>query len=98
MIAKPQSPQSSTSSTRIPAALGPKDVQMMAQAKALEASFLAEMLSFTGLGAVSEEFGGGVGEEQFSSFLRQEQAKMLVARGGIGLAEQIFESMKGRGT
>ena len=36
---------------------------------------------------------GGVGEEQFSSFLRAEQAKLMVAKGGIGLAEQIFQSL-----
>jgi Rod binding domain-containing protein len=68
----------------------------MQKAQSLEASFLAEMLSFTGLGNVSEGFGGGAGEEQFSSFMRQEQARMVVARGGIGLAEQIFNSLKGR--
>jgi flagellar protein FlgJ len=76
--------------------LSPSDALLMQKAQSLEASFLAEMLSFTGLGNVSEGFGGGAGEEQFSSFMRQEQARMVVARGGIGLAEQIFNSLKGR--
>lgn len=73
------------------------DGALMAKAKDLEAAFLAEMLSFSGLGEVSEGFGGGAGEEQFASFLRQEQAKLMVARGGIGLAETIFESLKLKG-
>jgi flagellar protein FlgJ len=59
----------------------------------LEAAFLSEMLSFAGLGDAEGSFNGGIGEEQFSSFLRAEQAKMMVARGGIGLAEQIFQSL-----
>lgn len=59
----------------------------------LEAAFLAEMLSFAGLGETESSFSGGIGEEQFSSFLRQEQAKLMVQHGGIGLAEQIFQSL-----
>lgn len=70
------------------------DQRLMQQAKALEAGFLSEMLSFTGLGATPQGFGGGAGEEQFGSFLRDEQARLMVEKGGIGLAEQIFESMK----
>lgn len=73
-----------------------RDAQLMQKAQALESAFLSEMLSFTGLGESPEGFGGGVGEDQFASFLREEQAKLLVARGGIGLAEQIFESLKER--
>ena len=41
-----------------------------------------------------DAFGGGAGEEHFSSFLRQAQAEEMAARGGIGLAESIFEAMK----
>jgi flagellar protein FlgJ len=59
----------------------------------LEAAFLSEMLSFAGLGETEGSFTGGVGEEQFASFLRAEQAELMVARGGIGLAEQIFQSL-----
>ena len=69
----------------------------MEKAKELEAAFLSEMLSFSGLGAVSEGFGGGAGEEQFGSFLRAEQARMMVDQGGIGLAEMIFNSLKAKG-
>jgi peptidoglycan hydrolase FlgJ len=66
---------------------------MMDKAQELEASFLAEMLGHTGMGDVQDSFGGGAGEEQFSSFLRQEQARLMVESGGIGLAELIFNSM-----
>lgn len=59
----------------------------------LEAAFLAEMLGHAGLGAARENFGGGIGEEQFASFLRQEQAAAIVKRGGIGLAESLFQAL-----
>lgn len=62
-------------------------------AEALEAGFLAQMLEAAGLGEVPDAFGGGEGESQFSSFLRQEQAKALVENGGIGLAEAIYASL-----
>lgn len=73
-------------------AQAPED-PLMVQAKALESAFLSEMLSHAGFGAAQKDFGGGIGEEQFSSFLRQEQADLMVAKGGIGLAEQLFRAM-----
>ena len=63
-------------------------------ANKMEASFLAEMLKSAGLGKSSSEFGGGAGEDQFASFLVQEQAMMMVKAGGIGLSEALFESLK----
>lgn len=66
------------------------------QAQALEAAFLAEMLAHTGLDAASEGFGGGIGEDQFGSFLREEQAKLMVSRGGIGLGESLFRALSER--
>jgi peptidoglycan hydrolase FlgJ len=65
----------------------------MAKAQELEAAFLSEMLAHSGLGDMQGPFGGGSGEAQFSSFLRQEQARLMVENGGIGLAELIFRSM-----
>ncbi len=59
----------------------------------MEASFLSEMLGMAGLGDVSDSFGGGIGEDQFASFLRQEQAEAMVRKGGIGLAESLFRAM-----
>jgi peptidoglycan hydrolase FlgJ len=72
--------------------------QMMAKAEELEATFLAEMLGHAGLGNAgmdggSSGFDGGHGEEQFTSFLKQEQARIIVEKGGIGLAQLIFNSM-----
>lgn len=66
---------------------------LMAKAEELEATFLAEMLAHSGLGEMEGSFGGGAGEAQFASFLRQEQARLLVEGGGIGLAEMIFNTM-----
>lgn len=67
------------------------------KAQELEASFLAEMLAHAGFGAARDSFGGGVGEEQFASFLRAEQASAIVSKGGIGLAEQFFRSLTAQG-
>ncbi|MBA3910426.1 MAG: hypothetical protein C0524_11210 [Rhodobacter sp.] len=66
---------------------------LMAKAEELEATFLAEMLAYSGLGEMEGSFGGGQGEAQFTSFLRQEQARLIVEGGGIGLAEMIFNTM-----
>lgn len=67
---------------------------LMDKARDLEAAFLAEMLAHAGLGSMPEGgFGGGIGEEQFASFLRQEQATQMAQRGGIGLAEHLFRAM-----
>jgi flagellar protein FlgJ len=70
-----------------------KNAALMDQAKALEASFLSEMLGLAGVGKTPESFGGGIGEDQFGSFLRDEQARQMVERGGIGLAQQLFDAM-----
>ena len=83
-----------------PAATTPPQIQLDAKlrkaAQDLEASFLAEMLKSAGLGTPRATFGGGAGEDQFSSFLRQAQAERIVEAGGIGLAERIFEALKER--
>jgi len=78
------------------AALSSKDQKLRHAAEQLEANFLVEMLKAAGLGKSRENFGGGIGEEQFSSFLRQSQAEALVDRGGIGLAQSLFEALKDR--
>jgi len=56
----------------------------------------AEMLKSAGFGKSRDAFGGGAGEEQFGSFLRQAQATEMVKQGGIGLAEHLFEALKER--
>lgn len=69
-------------------------------AQAFEAAFLSEMLKHTGLNRTPETGGGGAGEDAFASFLTGEYARLLAERGGIGLAEQIFNAIhqKGSGT
>ena len=68
-----------------------------AAAEAFEAAFLAEMLQYTGINAMPAGFGGGAGEEAFSSFLTEQYARLLAERGGIGIAEQVFEHARSRG-
>ena len=68
----------------------------MEAARALEASFLAEMLGAAGLGDTRAAFGGGAGEDAFGSLLVREQAREMTEAGGIGLARSIYESLVAR--
>jgi peptidoglycan hydrolase FlgJ len=74
----------------------PEKTPLRAAAEQLKAGFLAEMLKSAGLGNTSPSFGGGAGEDQFASFLRQAQAERMVAAGGIGLAENLYHALKER--
>lgn len=69
---------------------------LRAAAEALEASFMAVMLDSAGVGTPRDSFGGGIGEAQFASFLTEAYAGEMVRRGGIGLAESLFEALKAR--
>lgn len=71
----------------------PRDPQLWAAATALEASFLAEMMKAAKIGAPRGDFGGGIGEEQFSSMLVDEYARGLAGRAGTGLSEAIYRSL-----
>ncbi|MEM6309067.1 MAG: rod-binding protein [Pseudomonadota bacterium] len=73
-----------------------RDAALRVAAQKLEATFLAEMLKSAGLGETREAFGGGSGEDQFSSFLVQAQAEKIVDAGGLGLAEALFDALKER--
>lgn len=73
-----------------------RDDALRKVAQELEATFLSEMLKHAGIGKTPESFGGGPGEEQFSSMLRDAQARELALQGGIGLAESIFNSLRER--
>ncbi|SLN63212.1 rod-binding protein [Roseisalinus antarcticus] len=73
-----------------------QDARLRDAAQRLEAAFLSEMLKTAGLGKARDAFGGGAGEEQFGSFLVDEQARAMVEAGGIGLAESLFEALKER--
>lgn len=72
------------------------DASMRKAAQSFEAMFLAEMLSHAGLGETPEAFGGGFGEEAFADMLVREQARLMADRGGIGLAEHLFEAIAQR--
>ena len=92
-IGSPQPSRLPKSTASAPAAT---DETLRSAARALEASFLAEMLKSAGLGAQRQTFNGGAGEDQFASFLRQEQAKAMVEAGGIGLSESLYQALKVR--
>ena len=80
------------------AATAPKvpdsDARLMAAARNLESTFLSEMLKHAGLGESAGAFGGGAGEDQFASLLRDAQASAIVQAGGVGLAQSLFEALK----
>ncbi len=88
-ISAPSGPSNESRTSRSEAAT-------RAAAEAFEAAFLAEMLKYTGMNSQPDGFGGGAGEEAFSSFLTEEYARLMAARGGIGLAERVFEILKQR--
>ena len=73
-----------------------RDQALRKAAAGMEGNFLAEMLKSAGLGKPRDQLGGGIGEDQFGSFLVTEQAKAMVKAGGIGLAEHIFNALKQR--
>jgi Rod binding domain-containing protein len=72
------------------------DAALREAAQSFEATFLAEMLQYTGLNAMPAGFGGGAGEQAFASLLTGQYAERLAARGGIGIAERIFEVLQQR--
>ncbi|WP_037264233.1 rod-binding protein [Roseivivax halodurans] len=72
-------------------------VRLRSAASALEAQFLSEMLKATRVAEPRESFGGGAGEAQFASFMRDAYAEKLAEAGGIGLADRIVAAMEERG-
>ena len=84
-----------TPAADVPPSTHDPHAQLREVAQDLEAAFLAEMLKHAGFGEPRDDdsFGGGIGEEQFSSMLRDHHASAISSRGGLGLAEQIFTSL-----
>lgn len=87
-------PTHSLSPGHRPAKTPVPDSPIWKAAQELEVSFLSEMLKSAGFGEARESFGGGAGEEQFSSFLREAQSREMVKAGGIGLAQHFFNALK----
>lgn len=81
-------------STALHTSLSVPDQKLRQAAGELEAVFITEVLKSAGFGKTPSSFGGGAGEDQFSSFLIQQHANAFQERGGIGLAEHIFNAMK----
>lgn len=79
-----------------PAPSDTRDATLHKAARALEASFLAEMLKYAGAEKTPQSFGGGIGESQFASFLAQAEADAITKNGGIGLARSIYATLKAR--
>lgn len=73
-----------------------KEEALRALSVELETTFLTEMLKHSGLGKTQESFGGGIGEEQFSSMRLEQTAKQISRNGGIGLAENLFQALMKR--
>lgn len=69
---------------------------LRASAEGLETAFLAEMLKNAGVFQHAETFGGGAGEGHFTSFMADAQARAMVARGGVGLADSIEQTLRMR--
>ena len=57
----------------------------------LEQAFLEEMLKYCGPKSNTGAFGGGIGEDQFSSFLTQEQAAVLAKQLDFGFARELAQ-------
>lgn len=85
-----------TSTSGLPKGVDTVDHKRMEAAQKLESAFLSEMLKASGLGKTSSDFGGGVGEDQFASFLRDAQAREMVKAGGLGLSQHFYNAMGGR--
>lgn len=67
--------------------------QTRSAAERLEFLFVMEMLKASGVGEPRVGFGGGIGEEQFGSYLRDAYAEKIMDAGGVGLAEQLVRVM-----
>lgn len=59
----------------------------------IETQFISTLMKSAGLESERSLMGGGIGEEQFSSFLRDAQAAEITKSGGLGLAEALFSAL-----
>lgn len=73
-----------------------REAELRGVATQFEAVFLAQMMQHAGVGKGAEGFDGGAGEDAFRGQLIAEQAKLMAGKGGIGLAEQLFQALARR--
>lgn len=81
---------------RSPAVRVPKAASMQA-ATEFEAMMLGTMVNDMMKDTTPKTMNGGMGEEMFRSFLGNEIGRIMAETGGIGLADQIRESMEKSG-
>lgn len=81
------------SESTVSAGLLPAPNPLKTAAKELETAFLSEMLKAANFAVTPSAFGGGIGEDQFASLLRESMAREMVEAGGVGLAERLFASL-----
>ena len=79
-IALPGAPLPMSTTTQAAPQQSEQETALRRAAQEFESVFLSEMLAHSGLGEMQGSFGGGQGEAQFSSFLRDEQAKLAAER------------------
>lgn len=89
ILPKPQVPAT-------PAA--PRDAKLWKTAQAFESQFLKSMLeqAFSGLSGEGPLGSKGTGADAWRSFLIEEHAKTVTARGGIGIAVPVYRAMQQR--
>lgn len=73
----------------------PREQELRHAAREFETVFLTEMLKHAGVGRMPGAFNGGPGEAAFADMLTQEYAREIARSGRFGLAEQVFEAMRG---
>jgi len=89
LSAPPADPQEKADTAR-------REAELRGVATQFEAVFLAQMMQHAGVGKGAEGFDGGAGEDAFRGHLIADQAKLMANKGGIGLAEQLFQALARR--
>lgn len=76
-------------------AAGAPDAKVLKAARDFEAMAIGQMLEpmFATVDSSKDMFSGGAGEESFKPMLVTEMAKEVEARGGLGLADGIYQQM-----
>lgn len=77
--------------------LTPDDAELKDAAKAFEAAFIGQMLTFSGLGK-SLVSGEGEMASAFTGFFIEALAEDLADTGAFGLAEQFYEKLNTKGS